>query len=686
MKGKKVKYAEIVLPIKFFDPIYYILNESILDESKISSWVGKRVVVTFAHKRYIGVILRVLDELPNANFKNKKIEVKEIDEILDGSNITPLQLQLFSLLSDYYMCSIGEVYKAAYPFMSLKQEGVKSKNTPEKLFDKIVKESQQFDNKPIILSDKQSEVFEKIKSVIDKKTVLLQGVSGSGKTQLYLKLSQEVIESGKNVLYLVPEIAISTQLEERIKKQFGSRVLSYHSGITLARKKLVRESLLKSSLPLLILGTRSATMLPFKNLGLIIVDEEHDASYKQSEPSPRYNARDAALFLSKVYGSKIILGSATPSLEALYNCEQGLFEKVELKNKYFSAPQPIVIVVDTLNAKRTGQMNGSFSLALLKQIEDALNRGEQCIIFSHLRSYSPFVMCRECGAILKCPHCNVPLSYHKSSGMLSCHYCERRVPFTSSIACPDCKKGGTLEPIGAGSEKIQEEINTLFPNAKVVRYDADTNSSKVESEKILSQFDKGETDILVGTQMISKGFDFANVGLVAVIQTDTILAQQDFRADERALQLLTQLKGRCGRRDKRGIFLLQTNSRKHPLIEKIAEGDELDFLSLEMKGRRLFSFPPFVRVVNITFRGKNLRILNEEARDFVRSLRINFGNRIFDISEPYTPKNEKFNNLYQLQITLKFLRSSSLQTTKRSILQLIGILKYKSQILIDVDP
>lgn len=699
MKGQKVLYAEVILPIRFTDAIFYTIDETLTESLGLSagnfsdlagSLIGRRVSVTFASKRYSGVIRRVLASAsqippqPSASTPRKRIEVKPIEGFEKKSAVSPWELRFWETIAEYYMCSIGEVYAAAYPKLSVKQEKVNSKLTPQALLERIKKDN---NYAQIELSSAQAKALEEIKAQIDSKCVLLHGVPGSGKTEIYITLAKEVIASGKNVLYLVPEIAMSSQLEERIKEHFGERVLPYHSGLTQARRKLLRSMLQQRQESLVVLGTRSSILLPLNNLGLIIVDEEHDASYKQDEPAPRYNARDAALFLSKIQSCKVLLGSATPSLETLYNCSKGLYAKVNLTERYFSSHKPDVIVIDTLYARKTGQMKGALSQGLINRLKQTVAKGEQAIIFSHLRSYAPFVICSECGEVLRCPRCNVPLSYHKFSDMLTCHYCEYTVPFKKVATCPKCGKENSLQLGGAGSEKIEEELQTLLPQARIARYDADTAASKTLGAEVLAKFAQGEIDILVGTQMITKGFDFDNVTLVAVVQTDTLLAQQDFRADEKALALLSQLMGRSGRREKTGLFIIQTSSKNHPVIKRIAETSAVtDELTSFGKERKAFGFPPYVRLINITLRNKNLRVLSEESAELVRALKINLGNALADISGPYTPKLERVKEAHQMEIGLKLPRTPQLKTTKRNLAHILKALNFKSQAIVDVDP
>lgn len=712
MNGKKLLYLSIILPLKFAKEVfYYVTQDQLLGYAqKVSTdlndiisnpdqhLIGERVSVLFAGKEYIGVIRKSFSfsDFNNLSDRGENFDYKSIDDFLYGVKVAPREIAFWSLLSEYYMCTIGEVYKAAYPSLAVKQEKVNSIYSAETQFVKI-KESVAKERKiDFKLTDAQTQALTQIESQIDSKCVLLHGVTGSGKTEIYISLCEKTIAEGKNVLYLVPEIALSKQLELRLIRQFGERVFTYHSHLTQAKKKLLRQILQSQSAdyePIVILGTRSSLFLPFSRLGLIIVDEEHDSSYKQEEPAPRYNARDASIFLAKIHKAKILLGSATPSLESLYNCSKHLYSKVELSQKYYNSPPPDIIVVDTIYARKTNQMKGSFSLSLLKRIKDNLDKGEQSLIFCSLRSYSPVVICSDCGEIIRCPHCNVALSYHQYSNSLRCHYCDYHQHFTPDTHCPKCGKK-TLNLLGAGSEKIESELKEIFPQARIARWDADIAQSKNESEKVLKQFSNSEIDILVGTQMVSKGFDFANLSLVAVIQTDTMFGLQNFRADEKALQLLEQLKGRVGRRDKKGLFIIQTNSKNHLVIDAIKgivqQEDMPDssglFTSSFMTQRELFKFPPYVRLINITLKNKNISLLREEALELTKILQINLGSKAIEIIGPFVPPLEKIKDFYQLSFSIKFARNKQLIANKRNLNFILSAIKTKSQIIVDVDP
>jgi primosomal protein N' (replication factor Y) len=683
----------------------------------------------FGKKIHSGVIRRVVEEkdLPQqfteVKVKDEKtgttrtelkpVEYKEILYIENLPKITPEEIKFWDSIAHYYLCSTGEVFKAAYPILTQKQEAVKSHKTPADIFEKIKKEDNEnqfsfIDAHRPVLSDAQQIAYKHIKEQIAKKPVLLEGVTGSGKTEIYITLADEHLKNGKNVLYLVPEIAMSKQMERRLREHFGSRLFVFHSALNQAPKKLLRDILTspqaQSQLsasrnePIIILGTRSSLLLPFNNLGLIIIDEEHDASYKQTEPAPRYNARDSAIMLAGLHKALVLMGSATPSLESRYNCTIGRFSKVELKEKYYSANEPDITVIDTIWTRRSKQMHGSFSQELINEIKKTIAEKGQVIVFRNMRSYSPVVQCTECGEIPRCPHCDVPLSYHKYDNTLRCHYCEYQTKFTG--ICPKCGNH-SLEAKGVGTEKLEEELKELFPEAKIARFDADIAKSKMLEDKVLKDFAEGNTDILVGTQMISKGFDFKNLNLVAVIQADTILGLQDFRADERAIQLFTQLMGRTGRRDKKGKLIIQTNQKKHPVIEYIANlnnpadsSNAQDADTVEapdssialLDERRQFSFPPYVRMITVTVRNRDKNILNEISKAVGKILKMSRGFTAQEVTGPFPPRIEKVRNEFLLCYNVKFARDKMLEANKDALKKALDSLKVQDSIIIDVDP
>ena len=647
---------------------------------------GTRVRVHFGKREMIGVVrgFRYADrgEVPLERL-GKPLEYKEIDGVVELPAIKREQLEFWQVLADYYLCTVGEVYKAAYPALAVRQESVKSRKSPELFLERISFSPEGISPQRLpMLSQRQQGAFDEIRAHFGsgKRPVLLHGATGSGKTEIYVKLAQEVLAKGKNVLFMVPEIALSKELESRLKGYFGERLLLFHSKVTAAQKHFVHSVVLQAggNSPVVVLGTRSSLFLPFAQLGLVIVDEEHDPSYKQSDPAPRYNARDAAVLLASIYGAHLIMGSATPSFESLYNVSIKKYARVMLPFRYFGAPAPDVEIIDTIKARRVGEMKGSFSQKLINALKENMEQGGQALVFRNRRSYSPMVQCDNCGQIPKCPHCNVSLSYHRYNNTLRCHYCDYTSLFSSR--CPQCSSG-ELVARGAGTERVEEELRELLPLARIERFDADVAESKREEERIISSFAKGEIDILVGTQMLSKGFDFEKLSLVALLQADTVLGMEDFRADERALQLFTQLIGRSGRRGIRGKMLIQSAQKNHPIF-KIFKLDTLfpDSSAL-LDERREFRFAPYVRMVKITLRHRTMEEL-ERLTAAVAAIQV----PCLEITGPFVPGLERLRGEWQRAFYVKFARDSRLSHNKRVLMERLEALNAPNSIVVDVDP
>ena len=712
-------FVSVILPVKFKEEVLYLLPDSFLHYNSPTAATenaagectvapGTRVRVHFGKREMIGVVrgFRYADrgEVPLERL-GKPLEYKEIDGVVELPAIKREQLEFWQVLADYYLCTVGEVYKAAYPALAVRQESVKSRKSPELFLERISFSpegiSQHADGHPEqhcvgghsaplgtepqllpMLSQRQQGAFDEIRAHFGsgKRPVLLHGATGSGKTEIYVKLAQEVLAKGKNVLFMVPEIALSKELESRLKGYFGERLLLFHSKVTAAQKHFVHSVVLQAggNSPVVVLGTRSSLFLPFAQLGLVIVDEEHDPSYKQSDPAPRYNARDAAVLLASIYGAHLIMGSATPSFESLYNVSIKKYARVMLPFRYFGAPAPDVEIIDTIKARRVGEMKGSFSQKLINALKENMEQGGQALVFRNRRSYSPMVQCDNCGQIPKCPHCNVSLSYHRYNNTLRCHYCDYTSLFSSR--CPQCSSG-ELVARGAGTERVEEELRELLPLARIERFDADVAESKREEERIISSFAKGEIDILVGTQMLSKGFDFEKLSLVALLQADTVLGMEDFRADERALQLFTQLIGRSGRRGIRGKMLIQSAQKNHPIF-KIFKLDTLfpDSSAL-LDERREFRFAPYVRMVKITLRHRTMEEL-ERLTAAVAAIQV----PCLEITGPFVPGLERLRGEWQRAFYVKFARDSRLSHNKRVLMERLEALNAPNSIVVDVDP
>ena len=661
MSDAGLKYLKVILPLKLdWEPCY---SYAPADGAAVPE-IGSRVNVRFAGRRYIGVVSGK-DIVP-------EIEASRIQRIIgveDGiAPITEAELKLWRFVSDYYMCTVGEVCKAAYP--SLKNDGelvlsrgrlrneerIRRKNealaakrerleamverrkalydkavrpeTKEKYLAALTRAEEELRSLPLridsgaavsgpegtmtgrlpSLSAAQRNCLEEIGKFFSSGTpALLHGATGSGKTEIYITLAADPLAAGKSVLYLIPEITVSRQLGNRLAEVFGERLVQFHSRMTSSARSHAVEKVRRGNC--IVLGTRSAVFLPFIDLGLVIVDEEHDNSYKQETPAPRYNGRDTAMMLARIHGASLVMGTATPSLESLYNCRTGRLGKVVLQERYFGEDRTEVEIVNTSEERRKRGMRGSFSYRLIDRMKEALGSGGQILLLRSRKSYSPAVQCSKCGRIPRCPHCDVSLSWHKDEGRLRCRYCGWSEPFNA--VCNAC--GGHFEPLGAGTQRVEEEVAELFPQARVARLDGDLGPG---GDEVVRDFSQGRIDILVGTQIVAKGFDFARLSLVAVLQADSLLGFQDFRADEKAWQLLEQFRGRGGRRGQKGCFLIQTATPDHPVYRYISSDHQDDSLSDAILSERYaFGYPPFSRIVAVSVRDREPIRIWEASRE-----------------------------------------------------------------------
>ncbi len=492
-----------------------------------------------------------------------------------------------------------------------------------------------------------------------KRTVLLHGVTGSGKTEIYIHLIAEVLAGGGDVLMLVPEIALTAQLIERMERIFGSRVTPYHSKLSDRKRTETYLRLNRSVGGEFVVGVRSSLFLPLNRLQLVIVDEEHDASYKQSEPAPRYHARDCAVVLARLSGGRAVLGSATPSLETWLNAESGKYGKTVLKERYGDAQPPRIVVSDTLRAVKRGERRAHFNKSLLDRMEATLGRGEQVMLFQNRRGFSPYVECRECGWTARCPNCNVTLTLHKGTARLVCHYCGHTEPVPAK--CPSCKVTD-VAPMGFGTEKVEEEIVRLFPEARVVRLDRDAATSERAFNAIVSGFENRRFDIMVGTQMITKGFDFGGVTLVGILNADNLLNNPDFRAGERAFQLMTQVAGRAGRRAGGGEVVIQTAEPLHPVVRQVAEDDFEGMARVQLAERAQFFYPPYARLVSLTLRHRDPALLRRAAQTLAGELRTRFGRRVLG---PLAPPVDRIRGEYLIGLLLKVEAGASFARARK---------------------
>jgi primosomal protein N' (replication factor Y) (superfamily II helicase) len=529
----------------------------------------------------------------------------------------------------------------------------------------------------------------------EEKPVLLHGITSSGKTEVYTSIIEEVIGNGQQVLFLVPEIALTTQLIYRLKKVFGNKIGIYHSKFSENERVEIWNHLISDDGQALykkqnnelkvILGARSALLLPFSNLGLIIVDEEHDPSFKQHDPAPRYNARDTAIVLAKMYNARCILGSATPSVESYINALEGKFKLVEMKQRYGGASLPLIEIADMRMEKGHKGERKVFSRPLIKAIEESLQKNEQVILFQNRRGFSPMQICEDCHWIPKCKNCDVSLSYHKGIHQLRCHYCGYSVaPYKQCASCSSFD----LRLLGVGTEKIEEDLGLIFPNARIARMDLDSTRSKFSYKKIIDDFENREIDILVGTQMITKGLDFNHVNLVGIINADALIGFPDFRAHERAFQLMSQVSGRAGRRGKEGRVIIQTSQPLHPLVLQVIQHDFFNFMEAQISERRRYYYPPFCRLIKITIKDKNRSMLENAAWFLAGKLREKLNEKVLG---PETPSIERINNYYLREILIKIPKNVTWTEIRAWIFDCVNEAKKQEGIkqtryVIDVDP
>ena len=759
MDGRR--YIHVILPLKLeWEPCY-----SLPSDIQHLGEIGRRVHVNFARKEYVGVISKV-DVTPDIN-PSKILPVNSVDTQME--KVLEEEIELWRKVAEYYLCTVGEVYKAAYPASKVnleearaeakkkiieRREKIVSNITKriETLNERLQKKTDQLEksiqSRPQQISKTRLKLeadIERIKAETSRaeasletarnsveaaktglnllhtelpecsvqltavqkisyeqiqegfrsrKPVLLHGTTGSGKTEIYIKAAHEALSQGRNVLYLVPEIALSRQLEDRLYEHFEERLMVFHSGESAAAKRNIAEIIRAQEGRdgnYILLGTRSSLFLPHHNLGLIVVDEEHDSSYKQDSPAPRYNGRDTALMLYQLQNNirrenncNILLGSATPSLEELYNCLAGRHIKVDLTERYHGSEDAEIEIIDTKAERRKNGMVGNFSRVLISHINKALAEGGQVLILRSRRAWATTLQCSNCGEIQKCPHCNVSLSFHKNTREQKCHYCGKTILHTGQC----CKCAGELIPLGAGTQKIEEEAASIFTNARIARLDSDSAQNKTFEKQTIKAFAKGEIDILIGTQMVTKGFDFENLSLVAAIAADSMLGIQDFRADERAIQLLEQFRGRCGRRSDKGLFIIQTAQPEHPIYQNLKINETKAYNQKLLEERKEFNFPPFSRIIEITLKDRN------EKRAYAMSCRLaeKLGS-IFSLESltgPYQPVVDKIEDEYIRKIRLCLKKDKNLTENKTKLTQAVSefenICKYSGHISLNVDP
>ena len=536
------------------------------------------------------------------------------------------------------------------------------------------------------LSTTQQDAFNQIQfSFLKKNVTLLHGVTSSGKTEIYIHLILQALEQKKQVLYLLPEIALTVQMMERLQRVFGNRLGIYHSKYADAERVEIWQKQLSQNPYDVILGARSAVFLPFQRLGLVIIDEEHETSYKQQEPMPRYHARSAAIMLAQMFGAKTLLGTATPCVETYHNAKTGKYALVELFQRYQGIELPEIQIVDIKDLQHRKMMNGPFSPLLLNKVREALERGEQAILFQNRRGYAPVIECKQCGWVPHCQHCDVSLTLHRSLNQLTCHYCG--YTYQVPTECPNC--GCTqLQTRGYGTEKIEAEVRDIFPEARIARMDLDTTRSRHAYERIISDFSAGRTNLLIGTQMISKGLDFDKVSVVGILNADTMLNYPDFRAYEHAFMMMSQVSGRAGRKGRRGLVILQTKSPDLPLIQQVVHNDYSAFYRSLIAERQQFHYPPYYRLIDVYLKHRSDSVVETASIELAGWLRHWFGTRVLG---PDKPSVAKVKSLSIRKLVLKFEQGINMTEVRKYLAlaqqQMLQDKRYSSlQIYYDVDP
>ena len=732
------RYADIVLPLA--QPAYtFAVGEG------VEVCVGDAVAVQFGKNAvYTGVVWRLHDTPPTKGVAKPILKV-----LYDKPLLSELQMRFWEWIADYYICTVGEVMRVALPSIIKAKARCEEEFEPylpkreitvnlvaeaftaevrEKMMRRAPKRYEalcaieqaggtlprhaveldatalkslvkaglaEMGERDYVLDSKWSKTLlpklspaqtttlaELQKGLSDKRVALLHGVTSSGKTEIYTHLIEERLSRGEDVLFLVPEISLTTQLVERMRGLFGESVTVYHSKLTPQQRTRLYTAMLSSESGNFVVGARSALFLPYKKLGLVVVDEEHDSSYKQSEPNPRYNGRDAAIMLASMHGAKCVLGSATPSLESYANYLSGKYAYTQLTERYGGVEMPDIVISDTVRNVKRNERKLHFNKELLDAIADRLENNEQVILFQNRRGYSPYTECPTCGWSARCPHCNVTLSAHQQKGRMVCHYCGYFEPIKRF--CPNCKTI-ELKPMGFGTERVEEAVAELFPEARVLRLDGDTATSSSAYNRIIGAFARHEADILVGTQIVSKGLDFANVTLIGVLNGDNLLASPDFRAEERAWQLMMQVAGRAGRRDKRGEVVIQSTEPQHSVYSMV--GDYERMAAKLLAERKQFGYPPFVRIVKIVMRSGDSKLLAEASMKLGEQLRNRFGRRVLG---PVTPLIDKVRGEHRVELMLKVEVEASFSRARAILREEIARLReekaYRNIVVIcDVD-
>lgn len=668
-----VHYIDVILPLAIRDCYTYSIPDGLSMPAP-----GTRVLVPLMRKQVRGIVLREHTEEVSSDFAAKIKPIFSVSETAPA--VSAEQLALWQWMSSYYMCTLGEVMAAALP------SGLDNRllNPPKRRRTHIAPYGGPVE--PMHpLTPAQAKSVDEIGQLWSsgKQIVLLHGVTSSGKTDMYIHLIRAQLEAGKNVLYLVPEIALTTQLTSRLQHIFGDRLTVYHSRFTDAE----REELYLASArqePHVVIGARSAVFLPIPNIGLVIVDEEHEPSYKQAEPAPRYHARAAAILLGQIHKAKVLLGTATPSVESYYLAQKGVYGLVTLTERYGGVELPEIRLVDLKRQYERKEMYGHFSDPLVARIRETLAEHKQVILFQNRRGYAPQLQCVSCGQPPRCVQCDVPMTLHLRAKELRCHYCGYHAPIPP--VCPQC--GGELKSVGFGTERIEDEIQALFPEARVLRMDLDSTRSKTAYQDIINAFSRHECDILVGTQMVTKGLHFDDVRLVAVLNADPLFNQPDFRAYERAFQMLEQVAGRAGRKGTKGEVWIQTFDTKNAVLEMVCNHDYEALYRQQTAEREMFHYPPFHRIIRIQMRDHNAARVQAVAMQLQAHLKQVFGARI---SSVIIPPVERVQAYTIRELNLRIEQGANIGEAKRRLKESIDYILSNSsnknvKLIIDCDP
>ena len=668
-----MRLVDVILPLAIRDCYTY----SVPDELSLPA-PGTRVVVPLMKKEVRGIVLREHTEPIEAAFLAKIKPILSVSET--APVVTAEQLALWTWMSSYYMCTLGEVMAAALPNGLDKRlmDPPKRRRTHIAPYTGTVEPMHD-------LSDAQAKSAESIEYFWShgKDIVLLHGVTSSGKTDLYIHLISHQLAAGKNVLYLVPEIALTTQLTSRLQRIFGDQLIVYHSRFTDAEREELYHASARTE-PHVVIGARSAVFLPIPNIGLVIVDEEHEPSYKQAEPNPRYHARAAAIMLAQIHQAKVLLGTATPSLESYYLANKGVYGLVSLTERFGGVELPDIQLIDLKRQYERKEMYGHFSDPLVERIRQCLADHKQVILFQNRRGYAPQLQCVNCGQPPRCVQCDVPMTLHMRDHELRCHYCGYHAPIPA--VCPQC--GGELKAIGFGTERIEDEIQTLFPEAKVLRMDLDTTRNRSAYQDIINAFANHECDILVGTQMVTKGLHFDDVRLVAVLNADPLFNQPDFRAYERAYQMLEQVAGRAGRKGTKGEVWIQTFDPDNIVLNLVQHHDYQALYDHQIAERQLFNYPPFYRVIRLQLKDHNGIRVHRVATDLQTYLQRIFAHRVSGVIIPSVERVQAYSIR---ELTIRIESSANMTEAKRRLREGIEhIFSMKSnkntKLIIDIDP